>query len=341
MSLDSQTGIALINLGTPEAPTPRAVRRYLRQFLGDPDVIDLPAPLRWLLVNAVILPRRPRASAAAYRKIWTDQGSPLLVHTRALAEKVETELAGPPVEVGMRYGNPSIAGALAALRDRGARRFVAVPLFPHETDATTGSIRGELARVLGDGERAETSGAFYAAPDFVNAWRESARPALQAFEPDHVLLSYHGLPESAIRKADASGARCLRRPDCCKMADSARAGCYRAQCYATSRILIEGLELDPESTSTAFQSRLGRAAWIGPYTDDALRDLASRGVRRLAVLCPSFVVDCLETLEEIGIRAGEQWRELGGDELRLAPCPNAGPEMAAVVARLARETASP
>lgn len=335
MALEPDTGVLLINLGTPDSPTPAALRRYLREFLGDPYVIDLPAPARWLLLELVILPRRPRTSARAYQQIWTPEGSPLRVHTHALARALATRLDGVPVEVGMRYGTPSLASSLAALRARGARRFVFLPLFPHSAAATTGSVRAELERLLTRREAARWVPCFYNEPSFLEAWRETVAPLLDDFEPDHVLASYHGLPERQLRRADRDGDRCLARANCCEAADAAPSGCYRAQCYATTRGLQASLGLDPARSSTSFQSRLGRAPWIQPYTDDALRELAERGVQRLAVLCPSFVTDCLETLEEIGIRAAAQWRELGGEELRLAPCPNSSDAMADALVRLA------
>jgi ferrochelatase len=335
MALEPGTGVLLINLGTPDAPTPAALRRYLREFLGDPGVIDLPAPARWLLLELVILPRRPKTSAHAYQQIWLPEGSPLRVHTLALGGALATRLDATPVEVGMRYGSPSLGDALESLRQRGARRFVFLPLFPHSAEATTGSIRGELSRLLAPGETARWMPRFYDDPGFLEAWRETAAPVLEEFEPDHVLVSYHSLPERHLRRADPQGTRCLTRADCCEAAASAASGCYRAQCYATTRCLQASLGLDPAHLSTSFQSRLGRARWIQPYTDEALRELAERGVRRLAVLCPSFVADCLETLEEIGIRGAAQWRELGGEQLRLVPCPNASPAMADALARLA------
>jgi ferrochelatase len=337
LALEADTGVLLINLGTPAAPETGAVRRHLREFLGDPRVIDLPAPLRWLLLELVILPRRPRRSAEAYRKIWTDAGSPLMVYTQALARELEARLAGAPVEVGMRYGEPSLSSGLAALRARGARRFVALPLFPQTAEATTGSVRDALLRALAPDEEMRWVPSFYADAGFLEALRESMGPALDAFAPDHVLASYHGLPERQVRRADTSGERCLRAADCCDAPAAAAAGCYRAQCYATTRGLQTTLGLDPARLTTAFQSRLGRSVWIQPYTDEVIGELAQRGVRRLAVLCPSFVTDCLETLEEIGIRAAEQWQGLGGEELLLAPCPNASPAMADALARLAEQ----
>jgi len=326
---DLRTGVLLVNLGTPDEPSAGALRRYLREFLGDPRVLDLPAAARWALLNGVILPLRPRRAAAAYRKIWTPEGSPLLVHGRALRRALAEEL-GPAylVELAMRYGTPSLRGGLQRLSAADVPRILVVPLYPQFASATTGST---LAQLEAEFERTpelpphEVLPAFHAEPRFVAAWAEVARPELEAFEPDYVLFSYHGLPERQIRRADASGGFCLVRADCCQALGEPNRSCYRAQCFATTRALAAALDLDPARHDTSFQSRLAGARWIRPYTDERLRELAAAGKRRLAVLCPAFVADCLETLEEIGIRAREQWQALGGEALQLVPSLNAHP----------------
>jgi ferrochelatase len=321
--------VLLVQLGTPEAPEPSAVRRYLREFLSDPRVLDVPAPLRWLVLNALILPRRPRASAAAYRAIWSADGSPLAVHSRALAAALAAELgAGFTVELGMRYGEPSLEAALARLRTARAGRVRVLPLYPQYAASSTGSAFArvaELAAGAWDPPALELMPAFYDDPGFLAAWTEVARAPLAGFAPDHVLFSFHGLPERQIRKSDPTGGHCLSRSDCCDAPGPALARCYRAQCAATARALAGSLALPPASWSLSFQSRLGRTPWIRPYTDEVLPALAARGAKRIAVLCPSFVADCLETLEEIGIRGRAQWREAGGDELLLVPSLNAHP----------------
>jgi ferrochelatase len=317
------------------------VRRYLREFLSDPRVLDLPPLPRWLLLNLVILPRRPRASAAAYRAVWTPAGSPLLVHSRALTEGVAREL-GPAfrVELGMRYGEPSLAGALARLRSAGAERILALPLYPQYAASSSGSALAcvfEIAAAEWDVAAVAALEPFHADPGFLDASAAVARETLAAFRADHVLLSFHGLPERQVRRSDPSGGHCLARPDCCDVPAPAHRRCYRAQCAATARALAARLGLAPEAWSFAFQSRLGRTPWIRPYTDERLPELAARGVKRLAVLCPSFVADCLETLEEIGLRGREQWRSLGGDDLVLVPSLNAHPAWVAAVAALVRQ----
>ena len=326
--MSAPRGVLLMQLGTPDAPTPAAVRRYLREFLGDPRVIDLPALPRRLLLEAVILPTRPRASAEAYAKIWSAEGSPLLVHSRALRDGLDAALGRDfAVELGMRYGQPSLGDGLRRLEERGVRDVLAVPLFPQWAEASGGSALAALFAEPAAGRLASLRALppCFDRPGFAEAWRSLAAPRLERFRPDHVLFSYHGLPERQVRRADRDGAHCLLRPDCCERPGAALAHCYRAQCIATTRAVARALELPPQRHSSAFQSRLGRTPWIAPYTDHVLPELAASSVRRLAVLCPSFVADCLETLEEIGLRARDQWRELGGEELLLVPSLNAEP----------------
>jgi ferrochelatase len=333
---EPRTGVLLANLGTPASPRVGDVRRFLREFLSDPHVIDLPAPARRLLLELVILPFRPRRSAAAYQSIWLPEGSPLLVHGRALREALARRL-GPSyaVELAMRYGSPSIPAALARLAALDVARILVLPLFPQYSNAATGSVVDRIEQEL---ERrpelppVELLPPFYADPGFVEAWTALAAPLLAAFRPDFVLLSYHGLPERQVRAEDASGAHCLARPDCCDALGAANRRCYRAHCFATSRALASALRLAPGAHATAFQSRLGRAPWIRPWTDELLPELAAAGRRRLAVLCPAFVADCLETLEEIGIRARASWRAAGGEELCLVPSLNASPRWVEAVA---------
>ncbi len=337
-----RTGVLLVNLGTPDAPRPAEVRRFLREFLGDPRVLDMPALARWLLLHLVILPLRPRASARAYAKIWTPRGSPLRVHGEALRDAVAKDL-GPEyaVALGMRYGRPSLGEALARLLEADVARILALPLFPHFSEAATGSavvkLREELARQ--GAPPLELLPPFYAEPRFVAAVAQVARPRLAAFRADHVLFSYHGLPERQIRAADSSGRHCLATARCCDALVAANHRCYRAHCFATTRALAAALGLAPERHSTSFQSRLGRTPWIRPYTDELLPELARRGVRRLAVLCPSFVADCLETLEEIGLRARAQWQAFGGEDFELVPSLNAEPAWVRAVADWMRERA--
>jgi ferrochelatase len=329
-------GVLLVNLGSPEAPTPRAVRRYLREFLGDPRVLDIPALPRRLLLEGVILPTRPRRSAEAYTQVWTPEGSPLLVYGRALRDALAKRLgAGFVVELAMRYGVPAIAPALERLAAADCRRILVVPLFPQYSSAATGSALEAVYRAAGarwNTPPIDVLDSYYDEPAFVGALAAVAREVPEERRPDHLLLSYHGLPERQIRKSDASGAHCFASNTCCDAVGKANRFCYRAQCVATSRALARALGIPDEDWTIAFQSRLGRNPWIRPYTDEILPFLRERGVRRLAVMCPSFVADCLETIEEIGIRGREQWLELGGEDLVLIPCLNDHPAWVEAVA---------
>ena len=320
------TGVLIAQLGTPASPSTRDVRRYLREFLSDPAVIDLPNPARWLLVNCVIAPFRAPRSAHAYQAVWTPAGSPLRVHTEALAAELAKALGdGFQVEVGMRYGAPSMASALDRLVAAGAERIVVATQYPQHAESSRGTALAAVSRWAaerGDAPKRVVLPPFFAEPGFARAVAAAARPLLAEQRPEHVLLSYHSLPERHVLAADPSREHCLARAECCRD-PGAVDFCYRAQCLATSRAVAEALELAPERVSTSFQSRLGNAPWVGPSTDDLLISLAGRGVRRLLVLCPSFVADCLETLEEIGIRGRARWTQLHGESLALAPCVNA------------------
>ena len=324
-------GVLLVNTGTPRSTATGDVRRYLRQFLSDPRVIDLHPLARWLLLELVILPFRPAKSAAAYKQIWTSRGSPLLTNCVDLAVAVQAELQKAAssqyhVELAMQFGDPSIGTALDNLQAKGATRLVVGPLFPHYAAASYGSAAAAVCAVAAQRwvvPALQFVEPFWFRPQFIDAVVSGARTAIQEFNPDHILFSYHGIPERHCTKTDLSGAHCLRRPDCCEAVQAANAHCYRAQCVATTRRLVAELGLTAEKTTTAFQSRLGRTPWIKPYTDHVLRDLGKTGVQRLLVLEPSFVADCLETLEEIGIRGRADFARAGGGELRLLPSLNA------------------
>lgn len=337
-------GLLLINLGTPDAPTTPAVRRYLREFLGDPRVLDINAVGRAMLLNLIILPLRPSKSAHAYQQIWDPQrGSPLMYHSQDLAAGVAQRLGGDwVVELAMRYGSPSLERGLEALTRADVDRIVVLPLFPQAASSSSGTA---VARVWELASRAwnvpaiDVVPAFFDDPGFLASFEEVSRPALAEARADHVLFSFHGLPVRHITKGDPTGARCYAKPDhCCDTL--ANPQCYRAQSFATARSLATRLGLAPDGYTVCFQSRLGRTPWIGPYTDHVIEDLAKQGKKRLAVLCPAFVADCLETIEEIGMRARAQWKAAGGEELTLVPSLNATPRWVEAVAQIAERHAA-
>jgi protoporphyrin/coproporphyrin ferrochelatase len=337
-------GLLLINLGTPDAPETGAVRRYLREFLSDPRVLDIHPVGRWLLLHLAILPFRSPKSAHAYRTVWQPEGSPLLVHSRALQAAVAERLGDEyVVELAMRYGNPSLPDAVARLRARGVADFTVLPLYPQEAPSSSGSSLARTYEVLGSGwdvPNVRSVPAFHSHPSFLDAFAEVARPVIADARADYVLFSFHGVPERHVRKTDTSGAHCLSAASCCDVLSDVNRHCYRAQCYSTARGLASRLGLAPGAFSVSFQSRLGRTPWVSPYTDFVLPELAHKGVKRLAVMCPAFVADCLETVEEIGIRAREQFTACGGESLTLVPSLNAHPAWVDTVVRLVRESAA-
>ncbi len=337
-------GLLLVNLGTPDAPTSSAVRRYLREFLSDPRVIDINPVGRALLLNLIILPFRSGKSAKLYQRIWTDEGSPLLLHSQDLRNKVGRTLGdGWQVELGMRYGKPDIPSALDRLQTAGCEEIVVLPLYPQATSSSTGST---IEKVYFDAKNRwnvpyfHIVPAFYNEPEFIEAFADQGRPLLESKQPDHVEFSFHGLPERHMRKGDVTGKHCLASDTCCDRIGVKNVGCYRAQSYATARGIATSLGLEDDRWSVSFQSRLGRTPWIQPYFDERLPELAKQGVKKLLVYSPAFVADCLETLEEIGMRAKEQWQDCGGEELTLVPSLNASDRWVDLVVQLARRNAT-
>lgn len=319
--------LLLLNLGSPASTEVADVRRYLNQFLMDPYVVDLPWPLRRLLVSLILI-KRPEQSAHAYASIWWEEGSPLVVLSRRLQQAMREQWQHGPVELAMRYGEPSIEKVLQGLATQGVRKVTLAPLYPQFADSTTTTALEEVRRVVREQnlplQFAELP-PFYAEPEYLEALVASARPHLQQ-DFDHLLLSFHGLPERHLHKLDPSG-HCLKGADCCKNASAqVLATCYRAQCLRSAELFAERVGLPAGKWSVSFQSRLGRAKWIEPYTETRLDELAKAGVKKLLVMCPAFVADCIETLEEIGQRGQEQFREAGGEELVLVPCLNDHPQ---------------
>jgi protoporphyrin/coproporphyrin ferrochelatase len=321
-------GILLLNLGSPSRPAVPEVRHYLGEFLMDPYVIDSPYLLRKLIVSAFILPFRPKQTAEAYASIWDSAGpgSPLLVHSVAqrdgLAERLDT-----PVALAMRYGEPRVRDALELLLAEAVDEVLLAPLYPHHADSTrrTGieAVRTTLNRIAPHVDL-QVLPPFYEEPRYIEVLADVCRAHLPA-DNQLLLFSYHGLPERHLTKADPTGKHCLQSENCCEVASAAHASCYRHQVRVTSQRVAAALGLTDDRWQLSFQSRLGRLPWLRPYTDQVLRELPGKGIKRLAVACPAFVADNLETLEEIGMQGRETFLEAGGESYTLIPCLNAEP----------------
>ena len=335
-------GVLLLNLGTPDSPEPADVGRYLTEFLSDPYVVDIPALARWILVNVLIVPRRKHASSEAYKKVWNERGSPLKRHLEDLHSAVST-LLGPEfaVEPAMRYQNPSMRSALDKLRARGAREIRLIQLYPQYALATNASTEERLRELLAEMKwdvPVKILAPFYRDPGFIESYRERISEVLAEGPFDLLLLSYHGLPERQVRKSDPSGSTCLARGDCCDtIREQNRSTCYRAHCFETTRLLTKALGLRPEQVAISFQSRLGRTKWLEPDTVHVVSDAVKRGAKRIVVACPAFTADCLETLEEVGIRLREQFLSDGGTDFRWVPSLNSEGTWVKTVAGYARE----
>jgi ferrochelatase len=319
-------GVLLVNLGSPDSPSVSDVRRYLREFLMDPLVLDMNWLLRFAVVHFAILPSRPKQSAHSYQKIWTPEGSPLVVISKNVQRQLQAKLS-IPVELAMRYQSPSIPSAMRSLAQRGVDEVLLIPLFPHyamSSFETAVERVKEVAAQLAPGTKIVVQPPFYNQPDYISALVASAQPFL-AKGYDHLLFSFHGLPERQLRKSDPTGCHCLMSADCCEAPSAAHDTCYRAQCFKTVAAFVKLAAVPGGKYSVAFQSRLGRDPWLKPYTDYELLRFASQGIKKLLVICPAFVSDCLETLEEIGIRGREAFLNAGGTELTQIPCLNEHP----------------
>ncbi|MFZ5494746.1 MAG: ferrochelatase [Verrucomicrobiota bacterium] len=324
----SKPAVLLLNLGSPDSTSVPDVRRYLEEFLGDERVIDKPANafLRSLLVRQIICRFRAPKSAHAYERIWTPEGSPLIVTSRRTQAKLQARTA-LPVELAMNYGNPSIPDVLRRLVNQGVDRLLLFPQYPHYAmsswETVVAKVRREAAHIAPDLQIACVQ-PYYADDDYIEALVASARPYL-AQPHDHLLFSYHGIPVRHLTKADNSRAHCQVVPDCCTTCSPAHATCYKAQVTRTSQLFAQKAGLDPTKWSLSFQSRLGGEPWLAPYTDHVLAELPQQGKKRLLVITPAFVTDCLETLEEIRVEGAEDFKAAGGGEFTHIPCLNDQP----------------
>jgi protoporphyrin/coproporphyrin ferrochelatase len=325
----SKRAVLLVNLGSPDSTSVPDVRRYLREFLGDERVLDLPAAARWLLLEGIILRTRPKKSAHAYAEIWQPEGSPLIITSKSVQKKLTARL-GPdtPVYLAMRYGTPSIASVLAQIAADGVKEILLFPQYPHYAMSSWETVVVKVfeeAAKLAPGLRIETVQPFYQDADYIEALYQVCQPYFDR-EHDHVLFSYHGIPERHLRKADSSKAHCLKVNDCCTTCSPAHATCYRAQCLATTRALVARAGLAAEKHSVSFQSRLAGEPWLSPFTDYELARLPKEaGRKNLLILCPAFVADCLETIEEISGEGKEIFLAAGGERFEQIPCLNDQP----------------
>ncbi len=321
----SKSAVLLLNLGSPDSASVPDVKRYLREFLNDGRVIDKPDNgfLRSLLVNGIIIPFRAKNSAHAYSTIWSAEGSPLVVTSK----RAQSLLAGKldvPVELAMNYGNPSIPEVLRRLVAAGVDRLLLFPQYPHYAMSSWETVVVKVYREaakLAPQMKIEVEQPFFADPDYIDALVASAKPYL-AQPHDHLLFSYHSIPQRHLRKGDPSHAHCLTVPDCCTTCSPAHATCYKAQLTRTTHLFAARAGLDPARWSLAFQSRIVGEPWLTPYTDFEMKRLAREGRKRLLVITPAFVTDCLETLEEIRVRGAEDFKEAGGESFTHIPCLN-------------------
>ena len=336
MSQNSR-GVLLVNLGSPKSTDVSDVRAYLREFLSDPLVLDAPAPIRAMVLNLFILPTRPKQSAHAYSTIWTDEGSPLIVTSRKVSDEISRRL-DDPVVLAMRYGEPSIRQGLEELKKHGVKQVHVIPLYPHFAMSSTETVIKKCqdeAEAMGNPFELTFLSSFYDEPGYIEALRQSAEPYLEE-DFDLLLFSYHGVPERHIEKRDPTGCFCRLNDQCCRSDHPATELCYRAHCIRTTDALREALGLPEDKVKVAFQSRLGKDPWLAPATDTTLEELPGKGVKKVLVICPSFVSDCLETLEEIAVEGKKSFMEAGGESFTMIPCLNEHPAWLDVLEGYAR-----
>ncbi|WP_266364271.1 ferrochelatase [Tellurirhabdus rosea] len=335
-----KTGVLIVNLGTPDSPSVPDVRKYLREFLMDGRVIDIPFIPRFLLVNGIIAPFRAPKSAKTYREVWTENGSPLKYYGEVVERELQ-KLLGEPyvVRLAMRYQSPSIQAGLAEFQRLGLTEIIVVPFFPQYASATTGSVYEKVMDVISDWQvipQVKFVNSFLDHPKFIQGFVDNAQKYMAEREWDHFLFSYHGLPERQIRKGDVTKSVC-KLGECCGSLTAMNQHCYRAQCFETTRLLVKSLGIPEGKYTTCFQSRLGNDPWIKPYTEDVIKELPKKGIKSVLAFSPAFVADCLETTIEVGEEYKEVFEELGGEHWQLVESLNDSPLWIEAVADLVRK----
>lgn len=334
-------GVLLVNLGSPASTDPKDLKNYLDEFLMDERVIDVPWLLRAFIVKGIILNTRPKKSAEAYKRIWWEEGSPLIVLSNRLRQAVDNHTS-IPVELAMRYGKPDILSGLQELHKKGVDEVLLFPLYPQFAMATTETIlvlAEELRKIHFPQMEFTSVPAFYNHPDYIRVLSNSISEKLKGIQFEHLLFSYHGIPKSHIRKSDITKSHCKIDGTCCQTPSQAHQFCYRHQCYETTRLVAEYLELKKGTFSVSFQSRLGFDPWLQPPTDRTIERFGLNGMKNLAIVTPAFVSDCLETLEEIGMEGREIFKETGGETFNVVPCLNDREDWARILARWVDEWA--
>ncbi len=322
-------GILLVNLGTPDSPSVSDVRKYLDEFLMDGRVIDVNPVVRATLVKGVIVPFRGPKSAKTYKEIWSDtNGSPLMYYSKIQADLLQKKLGDDyQVELAMRYQSPSIASALAKLKNAQVNSIKVIPLFPHYASASSGSVLDKVMELVKNWPTIPNMSfinSFHNHEGMINTFAANGKK----YNPetyDHILFSFHGLPQRQLKKSDHSGVHCLKSANCCQTLTENNKFCYSAQCHDTARLIAEKLNLPKEKYTICFQSRLGRDPWVQPYTSEVIKDLAKKGIKRLLVFCPAFVSDCLETVYEVTVEYGDEFKEMGGEHVQLVESLNDNP----------------
>ena len=323
----SKTGVLIINLGTPDSPCVGDVRKYLREFLMDRRVIDIPFWRRFLLINFIIAPFRAPQSAKGYHELWGPKGSPLKVYGLELEGLLQQALGESfDVKLAMRYQSPSISSVLSHFKDKGFKQLIVIPLYPQYASSSSGSTMEEVMKELKAWEvipEIKLISQFFDDPLFIKSFVEIGKKYIVKGQYDHYLFSYHGLPEHQILKSSCD--HYCRLGDCCSVYSSKNQYCYRAQCFETTRLLVKELGIKKEDYTICFQSRLGKTPWIKPYTDEIIKQLPGRGIKKVLVFSPAFVADCLETTVEIGIEYKKLFLEHGGESWQLVESLNIDP----------------